>query len=520
MLQRGAFEGVHAAMMVHPMSSDDLDHMPCLAIQDFEVRYHGKTAHASAYPELGLNAADALTVAQTAIGLLRQHIKHTDRIHGIVLHGGDAPNVVPHETSGRWYVRAKNLKQLAELEPRVERCFEAGALATGCTVDVEKAGPPYSEFEHDKGLAALYRSNAESLGRKFVDLPEEVAQRFAGSTDMANISLAHAEHPPNARPRLLPGVEPPARVHCRVHHVEGRPSGGRRCPCDGLDGHRRGDGLGDEGAAAGGSAGMSADAAAIDPDKLKAYSFLLFSKLEGAMTSGMVHLGDQLGLYRALAAASEAGWTSQQLADATGLDERWVREWAHNQAAAKLLSWSSDADGIERFSMTPEAVAVLADPDHPGVRDGDVPPAPADDADARAPSPRASAPASATTTTRHGPEGAVGHRAQLRALEPQLPRAGRAARARRRRRRARAGSERRSTSAAVPAARVLMMAAAFPKSTFDGYDISQYALARAESSRASRQGLTNAGVPRPRGVTRSRATGRSTSSRRSTASTT
>ena len=190
MLQRGAFEGVHAAMMVHPMSSDDLDHMPCLAIQDFEVHYHGKTAHASAYPELGLNAADALTVAQTAIGLLRQHIKHTDRIHGIVLHGGDAPNVVPHETSGRWYVRAKNLKQLAELEPRVVRCFEAGALATGCTVDVEKAGPPYSEFEHDKGLAAFYRSNAESLGRKFVDLPEAVAQRFAGSTDMANISLA------------------------------------------------------------------------------------------------------------------------------------------------------------------------------------------------------------------------------------------------------------------------------------------------------------------------------------------
>jgi len=190
MLQRGAFEGVHAAMMVHPSSQDDLDHMPCLAIQDLEVHYHGKTAHASAYPELGLNGADALTIAQTAIGLLRQHIKHTDRIHGIVLHGGDAPNVVPHETSGRWYVRAKNLKQLDELEPRVIRCFEAGALATGCTVDVEKAGPPYSEFEHDRGLAAFYRANADSLGRKFVDLPEEVAQRFAGSTDMANISLA------------------------------------------------------------------------------------------------------------------------------------------------------------------------------------------------------------------------------------------------------------------------------------------------------------------------------------------
>ena len=107
------------------------------------------------------------------------------------------------------------------------------------------------------------------------------------------------------------------------------------------------------------------DRAAIDPDKLKAYSFLLFSKLEGAMTSGMVHLGDRLGLYRALAGAPEGGWSSQQLADATGLSERWVREWAHNQAAAKLLSWAEGADGVERFSMTPEAVAVLSDPDHP-----------------------------------------------------------------------------------------------------------------------------------------------------------
>ncbi|HMK12466.1 MAG TPA: M20 family metallopeptidase [Acidimicrobiales bacterium] len=196
MLQRGAFAGVHAAMMVHPSSNDDNDHMPCLAIQDFEVHYHGKAAHASAFPELGLNAADALTIAQTSIGLLRQHIKHSDRIHGIVLHGGDAPNVVPHETAGRWYVRSKNMAQLAELEPRVVRCFEAGALATGCTVDVVKAGPAYSEFEHDKGLAALYRANAEALGRKFVDLPEEIAQRFAGSTDMANISLAMpAIHP-------------------------------------------------------------------------------------------------------------------------------------------------------------------------------------------------------------------------------------------------------------------------------------------------------------------------------------
>ena len=291
------------------------------------------TAHASAYPELGLNAADALTVAQTAIGLLRQHIKHTDRIHGIVHHGGDAPNVVPHETSGRWYVRAKNLKQLAELEPRVERCFEAGALATGCTVDVEKAGPPYSEFEHDKGLAALYRSNAESLGRKFLDLPEAVA---SGSPDPPTWRTSHSRCRASTRcsastasrrrttsPSSLPRASrrrPTKRWSTVPLRWPGRSSTRRRT-------RRRGSGCR-------GSAGMSADAAAIDPDKLKAYSFLLFSKLEGAITSGMVHLGDRLGLYRGVADAPRADGPRRTGADATGLNERWVREWAHNQAAA------------------------------------------------------------------------------------------------------------------------------------------------------------------------------------------
>src|SRR5688572_33064636 len=83
MLERGAFDGVHAAMMVHPAPTE-LDHMPCLAVAHVDVHYTGKEAHASAFPELGINAADALTVAQTAIGLLRQHIPREARIHGIV----------------------------------------------------------------------------------------------------------------------------------------------------------------------------------------------------------------------------------------------------------------------------------------------------------------------------------------------------------------------------------------------------------------------------------------------------
>ncbi|MGH9243706.1 MAG: M20 family metallopeptidase, partial [Acidimicrobiales bacterium] len=189
MLERGGFDGLNAAMMVHPAPFDNAV-FPTLAVQHIDVSFHGRSAHASAYPEKGVNAADALTVAQVAIGLLRQHIRPTDRLHGIVTDGGDAPNIVPERTSGLWYVRAATLAQLDELLPRARACFEAGALATGATVEFHDVGPPYSEFDHDLDMAAIYRRHAEALGRSFELDGDPVLERLAGSTDMANVSLA------------------------------------------------------------------------------------------------------------------------------------------------------------------------------------------------------------------------------------------------------------------------------------------------------------------------------------------
>jgi amidohydrolase len=189
MLEKGVFDGVHAAMMVHP-SPTEMDHMPCLAVAHVDVHYTGKEAHASAFPELGINAADALTVAQTAVGLLRQHIPDQARIHGIVTHGGEAPNIVPAHTVGKWYIRERSLALLAELQPRVERCFEAGAIATGCEYEVIPQSPNYSEMKDDLDLRALYRSNAEALGREFPAMQAGLMEKMSGSTDMANVSLA------------------------------------------------------------------------------------------------------------------------------------------------------------------------------------------------------------------------------------------------------------------------------------------------------------------------------------------
>ena len=184
MLDGGAFDGVHAAMMVHP-SPEERVHVDCLAVAHFEVRYHGKEAHASSYPERGLNAADALTVAQVAIGLLRQHFNPFDQAHGIVVKGGEAPNIVPAHCSARFYVRARDMHALGQLRARVDRCFDAGALATGTRMEMEEESPPYSEFTPDMEMGEIYRRNAEAIGRNFPSLPP----MKSGSTDMANVSL-------------------------------------------------------------------------------------------------------------------------------------------------------------------------------------------------------------------------------------------------------------------------------------------------------------------------------------------
>jgi amidohydrolase len=214
LLQRGAFAGVHAAMMVHP-APVDIAAPPMLAYSQFDVHYHGKAAHASAFPEQGINAADALTIAQTAIGLLRQHIRPTDRVHGIVLKGGDAPNVVPAHTCARYIVRAKTLVDLGDIRPKVLRCFEAGALATGARMEVEATEEGYADVSHDAALAALYQRNAEATGRFFPDLGAAL-ERNTGSTDMGNVSKVIPTIHPTIGIASLPAVnhQPEFAAHC------------------------------------------------------------------------------------------------------------------------------------------------------------------------------------------------------------------------------------------------------------------------------------------------------------------
>jgi metal-dependent amidase/aminoacylase/carboxypeptidase family protein len=170
--------------MLHP-APVEADRMVCQAAAHLRVRYEGKESHAAAAPELGINALDALTIAQVAIGLLRQHTLPEDRIHGIVTHGGDAPNIVPALSEGHYLVRAATMRDLATLRPRVEACFQAGALATGAQLAIEELSPTYAELVTDEELALLWRDEAVRAGRVL----DTSATPMMASTDMGNVSL-------------------------------------------------------------------------------------------------------------------------------------------------------------------------------------------------------------------------------------------------------------------------------------------------------------------------------------------
>nr|WP_040767539.1 amidohydrolase [Tsukamurella sp. 1534] len=188
MLQRGAFDGVACAGMVHP-APFDVVRTRTLALADLAIGFSGREAHASAAPWAGRNAGDAATVAQVALGLLRQHLEPGQQLHGIVSEGGSAPNVVPATAELLYYLRADDAESLDRLAARAGDCFAAGALASGCTHTVTEVSPAYTELRSDDGLAAAYRAAAVAIGRS------PVAEEFErlvplGSTDMGNVSHA------------------------------------------------------------------------------------------------------------------------------------------------------------------------------------------------------------------------------------------------------------------------------------------------------------------------------------------
>lgn len=194
MLDRGVFDDVAMVAMVHP-GPEDIVGARSLAMADVAVTFSGREAHASAAPQLGLNAADAATVAQVGLGLLRQHLEPGQQMHGIVSEGGLAPNIVPAHTEMLYYLRATTAASLATLTERAFACFEAGALAAGCGHEIRTVSPNYDELRPDPWLVGAYRELIETMGRSPLP-PDREGSRPLGSTDMGNVT------------HVIPGVHP------------------------------------------------------------------------------------------------------------------------------------------------------------------------------------------------------------------------------------------------------------------------------------------------------------------------
>ncbi|ART73923.1 peptidase M20 [Mycobacterium dioxanotrophicus] len=194
MLGAGTFDDIAATVMLHP-GPVDIAAARSLALSEVTVDYTGRESHAAVAPYMGVNAGDAVTVAQVAIGLLRQQLLPGQMVHGIVTNGGQATNIIPGHAELRYTMRATDMTALHELEGRMAGCFSAGSIATGCTHQVSETAPAYAELLPDPWLSETVRAEMVSLGRE--PLPASVeASVPMGSTDMGNVT------------HVMPGIHP------------------------------------------------------------------------------------------------------------------------------------------------------------------------------------------------------------------------------------------------------------------------------------------------------------------------
>jgi len=191
MVEAGLFDGVDAAIMFHPSAYTEVGR-GSLAITEVQIEFHGVPAHASAYPDKGVNALDAVIQTFNGINALRQHIRDAARIHGIIRHGGTKPNIVPEYASAEFYVRAPETAYRDELLEKLRRCAEGAALATGARLEFSTVGHAYKAMRSNGPLDDAFVANLRSLGWELAP-PDDDSM---GSTDMGDVSQAvPAIHP-------------------------------------------------------------------------------------------------------------------------------------------------------------------------------------------------------------------------------------------------------------------------------------------------------------------------------------
>ncbi|CAL8287170.1 unnamed protein product [Lota lota] len=191
LLREGAFHDLQLVFMAHP-AQQDAAFLPCVGLTAVEVQYHGKAAHAAAFPWRGVNALDAAVLAYNNLSVLRQQLRTDWRVHGIIKSGGVKPNIIPAFTEMEFYLRTPLRRELSVLQEKAEACFRAAAAATGCSVEISYPTAPYSNILPNDTLIQLYKENSKALGVPLLDEPPN----FCGSTDFGNVSF------------VVPGLHP------------------------------------------------------------------------------------------------------------------------------------------------------------------------------------------------------------------------------------------------------------------------------------------------------------------------
>ena len=186
LIEKGVFKNTKAALMIHPATRNEVDPL-MIAVKQIDVEYHGKAAHASGSPYVGKNALDAQILAYNSISVLRQQLKTTEKVHGIITDGGESANIIPDFTRSSWMIRAQKTQELKKLETKIIKCFKGAGLATGCDIKVIEGNGIYENLVTDKKLASIFTKYSKDLS---IDMKTNKAfdQSKNGSTDFGNIS--------------------------------------------------------------------------------------------------------------------------------------------------------------------------------------------------------------------------------------------------------------------------------------------------------------------------------------------
>lgn len=182
-VKEGLIERVDACLMVHPYNRTTKTGST-LAVDPLDFEFKGKSAHAAASPEDGINALDGVIQLFNGINALRQHVTEDVRIHGIITHGGDAPNIVPDYAKARFYIRAKTRKACNKVTKKVKAVANGAAIATGTELNIIKIQNEVDDFKLNRRFDRVFQEAIESIGEFF----DDKERKGLGSTDAGNVS--------------------------------------------------------------------------------------------------------------------------------------------------------------------------------------------------------------------------------------------------------------------------------------------------------------------------------------------